>query len=79
MSRSWKRALPGACPSRGDANDDGAIDIADPIFLLSYLYGKGPQPVSLVSGDANRDEAVDTADVIYTLSWLYGAGPPIEP
>ena len=27
-----------------DANDDGSIDIADAIYLLSYLFGGGDQP-----------------------------------
>jgi hypothetical protein len=33
-----------SCLDRLDANDDGAINISDPIYLLFYLYGSGSQP-----------------------------------
>jgi hypothetical protein len=32
------------CIDACDTNDDGAVDIADPICLLSYLFARGPKP-----------------------------------
>ncbi|MBN1421777.1 MAG: hypothetical protein JXP34_23590, partial [Planctomycetes bacterium] len=29
---------------RGDANDDGLVDLGDPIFQLNYLFVSGPVP-----------------------------------
>ncbi|MEO2184478.1 MAG: hypothetical protein ABGY43_19490 [bacterium] len=30
----------------GDVNGDAAVDITDPIYLLSYIFGGGPEPVA---------------------------------
>ena len=30
------------CEDAGDANDDGGLNISDPIYLLGYLFGDGP-------------------------------------
>ena len=32
------------CQDSADANDDGKIDLADAIYLNSYLFNKGPKP-----------------------------------
>lgn len=67
---------------RGDANNQGIpgaasqVDIADPIFLLSYLTGQGPFPPCLDAGDSNDDGKIDFADPIYSLSYLVGQLPP---
>ncbi len=34
----------GACPAAADINDDGSLDLADPIALLSHLFAAGPPP-----------------------------------
>jgi hypothetical protein len=65
---------------RGDTNGDGAVDIADAIFTLGYLFAQGPEPTCLDAADANDDGAVDIADAIAVLSHLFaGAGPLPEP
>ena len=65
---------------RGDANQDGARDVADPIAVLSYLFsGAGVLPC-LDAADANDDETVNIADAVSLLMWLFGGGgPPPEP
>lgn len=62
---------------RGDANGDGAIEIGDVVYLISYLYRGGPAPYPFVSGDVNNDGAVNLGDVVYLISYLYrnGASP----
>jgi hypothetical protein len=30
----------------GDVNDDAAVDLGDPVYLLSYLFQGGPEPVA---------------------------------
>ncbi len=65
---------------RGDANADNAIDIADAIFTLSFLFAEGPSPSCLDAADANDDGAVDIADAIAVLSHLFaGSGDLPEP
>ena len=36
----------GPC-STGDVNGDGSVDIGDAIYILTYLFGDGPEPVPL--------------------------------
>ncbi|MEM7232493.1 MAG: hypothetical protein AAF517_09980, partial [Planctomycetota bacterium] len=55
---------------RGDANGDGAIDISDPLFVLSVLF---------LGGEANCSDALDVddsgsaniSDAIGLLLWLF--------
>ncbi len=64
---------------RGDANQDGTIDITDPIFSLTYLFSSGPADC-LQALDANDDNGVDLGDAIYILTYLFGSGPaPTSP
>ncbi len=44
---------PGGGIDRGDCNDDGGFDIADAVFLLSYLF---------LSGSVNCQNACDNND-----------------
>ena len=32
------------CDDAADANDDGDLNIADPVFVLNYLFASGPAP-----------------------------------
>ncbi len=65
----------------GDANSDGHIDIADHLYLLSFLNGynlfKAPDPFQ--NGDANGDCLVDTNDVKYLIAFIFTGGPPPVP
>ena len=62
---------------RGDANQDGRVDIADPTFILTYLWAEPEDPATcLDSYDANNDGNVDQGDPIYLLNYLFGEGPP---
>jgi hypothetical protein len=59
----------------GDANGDQIIDLADVVFLISYLYRGGPAPIPLYAGDANCDGNMDLADIVYLINYLYRDGP----
>ena len=61
---------------RGDDNASGAVDLADPIYGLNYLFLQGPQ-ICLDAMDANDDGVVDTADPTYNLTYLFSSGPPM--
>jgi hypothetical protein len=62
--------------TRGDCNGDGAIDVADVMYLINYLFIGGPAPDPLWFGDANCDEAVDVADAMYLINYLFIGGSP---
>jgi hypothetical protein len=67
---------------RGDANLDGATDIADPVATLEQLFRDAPLPACLDAADANDDGQVDISDVLGTLLRLFqdapAAPPPLE-
>jgi hypothetical protein len=65
--------------SRGNANADGALDIADAVFTLSHLFASGPAPSCLDAGDANDDGRIDIADAVATLAHLFGAAGSLPP
>jgi len=69
--------------TRGDTNDDGDVDIADPIRLLGALFpgAGGATPLAcLDAGDTNDDGQVNIADAVTLLSALFGgAGGGIQP
>ena len=59
----------------GDANTTGNVNIADIVYLVSYLFKFGFPPAPLQSGDANSDGVVNLADVVYLVSYLFKHGP----
>jgi hypothetical protein len=63
---------------RGDANRDGAFDIADAIATLGHLFS-GSALACRVAGDSNDDEALDIGDAIAMLAALFSGGSPLPP
>jgi hypothetical protein len=56
---------------RGDANDDGQIDIVDPVFLLIHLFRGGASSYCVDAADADDDGAVNLSDPILVLQVLF--------
>jgi hypothetical protein len=61
---------------RGDSDQDGTVNITDPVFSLDWLFRGGTAPVCGDAVDANDDGNADIADPIYTLLFLFGGGAP---
>ncbi len=63
---------------RGDANRDNAIDIADPVKILSYLFAS-EEASCLDACDVNDSGQIDIADPIYELDYLFAHkdAPPV--
>jgi len=59
----------------GDITMDGVIELADVVYLISYLYRDGPAPNPLQMGDANCDGVVDLGDVVFLIKYVYKNGP----
>jgi hypothetical protein len=59
---------------RADTNADGGTDIADVVWLLSYLFADGAPPACIKTADANDMGDVDIADAIYILGYLFANG-----
>ena len=63
----------------GEVNGDGAVNIADAISLLGYLFGGQAEPGCLKAADANDDGGVNIADAVTILGYLFGGQPLIAP
>lgn len=59
---------------RGELNEDGEMNIGDPVSLLGFLFLGGKHPGCLRSADANDDGNIDISDVTTTLSFLFLGG-----
>lgn len=62
------------CFRRGDANGDRRNDVADPVFVLSYLF-LGGTSLCLDAMDADDDGEINITDAITLLDWLFRGGP----
>jgi hypothetical protein len=60
----------------GDVNGNGQVDLGDVVYLITYLYKAGPEPIPMEAGDLNCNGTVDLGDVVYIITYLYKAGPP---
>ena len=58
---------------RGDANGDGAINVADPIATLTVLFGS-VEASCAAAHDANDDEQIDVSDIIFSLNYVFAGG-----
>ncbi len=59
---------------RGNCNSDAAVNIADAVKVLSYLFGDTDDPLCLEACNANDDSDVNIADAVAILSYLFGGG-----
>jgi len=66
-------------PKRGDANSDKRIDIADPIFLLNYIFAGARAPTCRPAANANGDSRLDISDAITVLGYLFSNPTPLPP
>ncbi len=67
---------PGDKFRRGDANDDGLVDISDPVQVISWLFQGEGAPGCLETADTNRDRQHDLTDAVFLLAYLFLAGEP---
>lgn len=77
----------GACPEpsnrdffRGDANSDCALNIADAVFILNFLFTETQRPTCMDAADTDDTGVVDLTDAVYLLTYLFlGTEPPPQP
>ena len=65
----------GPAYTRGDANGDAMINLADAVFLVNYVFKGGSAPVSPEAGDANCDDQTNLADAVYVINYVFKGGP----
>ena len=70
----------------GDENEDGKLDISDPVALLNHLFlGTNPtlpcgdgttgHPSNVTLLDLNGDGRIDISDPVFGLNFLFAGGP----
>jgi hypothetical protein len=64
----------------GDINGDGSFepDIADLIYLVTYMFQEGPEPPDMAACDidGNGTPVPDITDLIYLVTYMFQDGPP---
>jgi hypothetical protein len=56
---------------RGDSNQDKGVDIADGIFILTYIFMGTEAPRCQDAADVNTDSKLDISDPIFLLQYLF--------
>jgi len=59
----------------GDADGNEVVNIADAVYLISYIFGTGSAPDPLESGDVDCNTIANIADAVYLISFIFGGGP----
>jgi hypothetical protein len=60
--------------TRGDADNSGAINISDAVYIIAYIFSGGQSPYPLAAGDANCDEACNISDAVYLIAYIFSGG-----
>ena len=50
--------------SKGDANGDGNVNVADVTTSVNYIVGRNPKPFVFEAADLNEDQSIDVLDVV---------------
>ena len=59
----------------GDADGVQAINVADAVYLVNYVFKGGSAPEPIEAGDANCDGTVNLADAVYLVNYVFKGGP----
>ena len=61
-------------------NDDGLIDIADIVFLVTFLFSQGEAPVCSDAADTDDDGILAITDALFLALYIFLQGlPPPAP
>ena len=64
---------------RGDASNDGAVNLTDAVNLLGHLFQAQPAPACPDAADFNDDGLLNLTDAVFLLNHLFAAGEPLPP
>ena len=64
---------------RGDADDNGAVQLTDGIFILNFLFLGGSDPTCDDAADADDSGAIQLTDGIFILNFLFLGGADTPP
>lgn len=59
---------------RGDANDDGMINVVDAMFVAQYVVGnRDASDLNMANADANLGGTVDVVDAMFIAQYVVGS------
>ncbi len=58
----------------GDANNDGAVNVSDAVWVINYVFVGGPEPDPFLSGEVNCDGAVNVSDAVWLINYVFVGG-----
>ena len=58
---------------KGDANNDGVVDVADITAIAAHILGATPETWNADNADANADGSIDVADITFVAGIILGA------
>ncbi|MBN1443769.1 MAG: hypothetical protein JXA90_13750 [Planctomycetes bacterium] len=62
---------------RGDATDDGLVNLSDAVRVLGHLFQAWPAPPCVDAGDTDDNGLLNLTDAVYLLNHLFLAGPEL--
>ncbi len=67
------------CVHRGDidrSGGSGAVDIADLVYLVNFMFRGGPAPPCPEEADVDAVGGADIGDLVYLVNYMFQSGPP---
>jgi len=58
----------------GDANNDGAVNVSDAVWIINYVFVGGAPPDPFEAGEANCDGAVNVSDAVWIINYVFVGG-----
>ena len=60
----------------GDGDGNAQVNISDAVYIISYIFTAGPEPVPYSAGDANCDAMVNISDAVALINYIFAGGAP---
>ncbi|HOP08095.1 MAG TPA: S8 family serine peptidase [candidate division Zixibacteria bacterium] len=60
----------------GNVNGEASIDISDLVYLVSYMFQGGLEPIPMEAADMNcSGGGPDISDLVYLVNYMFNSGP----
>ena len=59
----------------GDVTGDSEVNVADMVYLISWIIMDGPPPVNMVDANADLCNGADVGDLAYIIDYVFWGGP----
>lgn len=61
--------------NRGDANNNGTLNVLDLNYLIAYVFASGPAPVCIDEANVNGISAINVLDINFMVAYIFNSGP----